>query len=97
MADELINCEGHGQQPATLVCVHLAESDPEGDKLGFHWNDDEGGLTGNCDECEALCDAEGFFPDDLVEETFVVICKGCFTEIAQAHGVEIAVAPSPAN
>ena len=89
MSDELVTCEGHGQQIATLVCRHLVESEHGDVSAGFHWTDDEGDLTANCDVCEALCDQDGFFPDDLVNDTFVVICKGCFLEIATANGVEI--------
>jgi hypothetical protein len=89
-SNDLIDCEGHGpQQPATLVCKHLIEAEHGDTSPGFNWSNDEGELVANCDACELECDDEGFFPDDLVEETFVVTCKSCFAEIALAHGVTI--------
>jgi hypothetical protein len=87
--DELIECEGHGAQPTALVCSHLVEAKHGDTQTGFNWSADEGEYVANCDECEQLCDAEGFFPDDLVEETFVVTCRACFIEMALAHGVHI--------
>jgi hypothetical protein len=90
--DGMINCDGHGRQPSTLVCRHLIEA-PHGDtSAGFNWSSDEGELVANCDACELECDDEGFFPDEMVEETFVVTCKACFAEIALAHGVTIPAA-----
>jgi hypothetical protein len=86
---ELIDCEGHGPQSTALVCMHLVEADHGDTKLGFNWSAEDGEYVANCDECELLCDADGFFPDELVEETFVVICRLCFTEIALANGVEL--------
>ena len=87
--DGLIECEGHGPQPSTLVCRHLIEAEHGDTSVGFNWSDDEGELVANCDACELECDDDGFFPDELVEETFVVTCKACFAEIALAHGVTI--------
>lgn len=89
-ADDKIECEGHGIQPTTLVCHHLAESQPDDDKIGFHWNADDGGLVANCDECEAEADEEGFLPEDFVIENFVVFCRGCFVELAAVNGVSSA-------
>ena len=91
-AVEMLECEGHGRQPATLVCLHLAESDHGDTSMGFHCSLDDGGYVANCDACEEECDEDGFFPDELVEETFVMICKGCLEEIARAHGVTLPVA-----
>lgn len=85
--DELIECEGHGRQPATLVCVHLAESQPDDEGLGFHWSAGDGDLVANCDECEAQVGDDGFLPEDYVLDTFVVMCRGCFVELAGANGV----------
>jgi hypothetical protein len=85
----LIDCEGHGPQPSTLVCRHLVEAEHGETGMGFNWSEDDGEFVANCDACELECDDEGFFPDELVEETFVVICKACFDEIALAHGVTI--------
>jgi hypothetical protein len=87
--DDRVMCEGHGSQAATLVCIHLVEAKREAPLIGFHWSSDEGDLVANCDACEELCDAEGYFPDDLVEETFVVTCRGCFVEIASVNGVTV--------
>jgi hypothetical protein len=87
--DDLIECEGHGPQPTALACVHLVEADHGETDIGFNWSNDEGELVANCDACELECDEDGFFPDELVEETFVVICKSCFEEMARAHGVEV--------
>lgn len=88
-ADDVIECEGHGAQPVTLVCEHLAQSQPDDEKkIGFHWNADDGMLVANCDACEAEADDDGFLPDDYVEETFVLICRECFAEIAAVNGVE---------
>ena len=89
--DDLIECEGHGPQPSTLVCRHLIEA-PHGDtSAGFNWSEDEGEFVANCDACELECDDDGFFPDELVADTFVVTCKACFAEIAAANGVTVPV------
>lgn len=90
---EMLECEGHGTQIATLVCIHLAESDHGDTSLGFHCSVEDGDYIANCDDCEAQCDDEGFFPDDLVEETFVSLCKGCLEEIAKSHGVVLPPLP----
>ena len=87
--DTIVQCEGHGTQAAALACVHLVEAEHGDTELGFNWSVDEGDFVANCDECELECDDEGFFPDELVEETFVVICKSCLDEIARAHGVTL--------
>lgn len=87
--DGMIDCEGHGPQPSALVCRHLVEAEHGDTGMGFNWSEDEGEFVANCDACELECDDEGFFPDELVEETFVIICKACFAEIALAHGVTI--------
>ncbi len=87
--DDVIECEGHGRQPSTLVCRHLAES--EGDdaaELGFHWSAADGDLVANCDACEAEVGADGFLPDDYVLDNFVLICRLCFMELAADYGVE---------
>jgi hypothetical protein len=94
--NELIECEGHGPQPTTLVCTHLIEAAHGDTSMGFNWSEDEGDFVANCDACELECDDEGFFPDDLVEEIFVITCKGCFDEIALAHGVTIPL-PAPTS
>lgn len=86
---DTIDCEGHGKQPATIVCEHLAESQPDEEPLGFHWYCDDEGLTANCDECEAHADDDGFLPEDYVIEHFVKICRSCFVELAAANGVEL--------
>jgi len=93
-AGEMLECEEHGKQVATLVCVHLAESDHGDASLGFHCSVADGDYVANCDACEAECDDDGFFPDELVEETFVVICKGCLEEIARTHGAVLPVLSS---
>ena len=85
--DAIVDCEGHGAQPATLVCLHLVEAEHGDISMGFHWSADGGEYVANCDACEAECDAEGFFPDALVDENFALICKACLDEIALAHGV----------
>jgi hypothetical protein len=83
--DGTIQCEGHGTQPSALVCLHLVEAEYGDTELGFNWSADEGEFVANCDACELECDDEGYFPDDLVEETFVVTCKSCLDEIATAQ------------
>jgi hypothetical protein len=90
--DDLIECEGHGQQPSALACVHLVEAEHGDKNLGFHWSTEEGEYVANCDDCEQECDEDGFFPDEMVEETFVVICRKCFEEMALANGVTIEAA-----
>ena len=87
--DDTIVCEGHGPQPTTLVCHHLAEAAHGDAAHGFNWSCDDGDLVANCDACELECDDDGFFPDELVEDTFVVMCRMCFVELARSHGVEI--------
>lgn len=82
-----VQCEGHGNQLVALVCVHLAESQPDDASIGFYWNCEGGDLIANCDACETEADDEGFLPDDFVEENFVVICRSCFVEIAGVNGV----------
>jgi hypothetical protein len=87
--DAFIECEGHGRQPTALACVHLVEAEHGDTEMGYHWSRDDGEWIANCNECEGACDDQGFFPDALVEETFVIICKSCFDEIALAHGVTL--------
>lgn len=87
VSDETIECEGHGAQPVTLVCVHLAESQPDDESIGFHWSAADGDLVANCDECEAHAGDDGFLPEDYVLENFVLLCRGCFVELAAANGV----------
>jgi hypothetical protein len=93
--DGTISCDGHGRQASALVCVHLVEADYGDTGLGFNWSVDAGDYVANCDECELECDDEGFFPDELVEETFVVICKSCLEEIAAAHRVTMTAPTTP--
>lgn len=88
-ADQTIICEGHGTQLAALACVHLVEAKYGDTSPGFNWSNDDGDLVANCDACELECDEDGYFPDELVEETFVVICRGCLREMADAHGVTL--------
>lgn len=87
LIDEMVACEGHGEQPATLVCVHLAESQPDDETIGFHWTAADGDLVANCDACEAEAGDDGFLPEDYVLDNFVVMCRGCFVELAAANGV----------
>lgn len=84
---ELVECEGHGQQPPSFVCQHLAESQPDAASIGFHWNCEGGDLLANCDECEAEAGDDGFLSDEFFEENFVVICRSCFIELAAVNGV----------
>ncbi len=84
---EMILCEGHGEQPRSFVCLHLAESQPDDATIGFHWNCEGGDLLANCDACEAHAGDDGFLADDYFEENFVVICRSCFIEMAGANGV----------
>jgi hypothetical protein len=88
VSDDLVNCEGHGQQHPAFACQHLAESQPDDQSIGFHWNCDDGDLIANCDACEAETDDEGFLTEDYVLENFVLICRLCFVEIAAVNGVE---------
>jgi hypothetical protein len=92
--DGTVECEGHGTQPTALACVHLVEAKYGDTELGFNWSADDGSFVANCDECELECDDDGFFPDELVEETFVVICQGCLKEMAQANGITMEPAKS---
>lgn len=97
---ETFTCEGHGRQPATIVCDHLAESQPDDEPIGFHWSCDAEGLAANCDACEKHADDDGFLPDDYVLENFVMICRQCFVELAAVNGVtlaEIEAAETAAN
>jgi hypothetical protein len=84
---EMVACEGHGQQPPSFVCQHLAESQPDDSSIGFHWNCEGGDLLANCDDCEAHAGEDGFLSDDFFEENFVVICRSCFIEMAGVNGV----------
>jgi hypothetical protein len=84
---EMVTCEGHGQQPPSFVCQHLAESQPEDASIGFHWNCEGGDLLANCDACESHAGDDGFLSDDYFEENFVVICRSCFIEMANVNGV----------
>lgn len=87
MSEELVDCEGHGQQRPAFVCQHLAESQPDGPTIGFIWNCEGGDLLANCDACEAEAGDDGFLPDDYFEDNFVVICRLCFVEMAAVNGV----------
>jgi microcystin degradation protein MlrC len=89
-----IDCDGHGKQPVTLVCLHLVEADHGDTSMGFNWSVEDGEFVANCDACEAACDADGYFPDELVEDNFALICKACLDEIALAHGVKMAATPA---
>ena len=86
---ELVTCEGHGEQPPAFVCQHLAESQPDDEPIGFHWNCEGGDLIANCDACESHAGEDGFLPDDFFEENFVVICRSCFVEMAVVNGVTV--------
>ncbi|MBR2536053.1 MAG: hypothetical protein IKE66_08285 [Hyphomicrobium sp.] len=89
MSDDLIECEGHGQQRPAFVCQHLAETQPDDEPIGFHWNCEGGDLLANCDDCEAEASDDGFLPDDYFEENFVVICRMCFVEMAAVNDVSL--------
>lgn len=89
MSDDLIDCEGHGQQKPAFVCQHLAETQPDDEPIGFHWNCEGGDLLANCDDCEAEAGDDGFLPDNYFEENFVVICRLCFVEMAGANDVAV--------
>lgn len=89
MSDDLIECEGHGKQRPAFVCQHLAETQPDDEPIGFHWNCEGGDLLANCDDCEAEAGDDGFLPDDYFEENFVVICRLCFVEMAGVNGVAV--------
>lgn len=84
---DMVTCEGHGQQPPSFVCLHLAESQPDDASIGFNWNCEGGDLLANCSACETHADIEGFLSDEFFEENFVVICRSCFIELAAANGV----------
>ncbi len=87
--DGLVTCEGHGEQPPSFVCVHLAESQPDAQSIGFNWNCEGGDLLANCDACEKHADAEGFLSDAFFEENFAVICRSSFIEMAAANDVTL--------
>ena len=89
MSDDLIECEGHGQQRPAFVCQHLAESQPDSPSIGFIWNCEGGDLLANCDHCEAEASDDGFLSDDYFEENFVVICRMCFIELAAVTDVSL--------
>jgi hypothetical protein len=85
--DDLVTCEEHGEQRPALACLHLAESQPDDASIGFHWSCDDGDLFANCDACEGHADSEGFLAEDFVLENFVLICRGCFVEMAGVNGI----------
>lgn len=87
MSDDEIDCEGHGRQRVAFACQHLAESQPDDEPIGFHWNCEGGDLIANCDDCEAEAGDDGFLPDSFFEENFVALCRQCFVEMAGANGV----------
>ncbi len=89
MSEDLVECEGHGQQKPAFVCQHLAESQPDSPSIGFIWNCEGGDLLANCEECEAEAGDDGFLPDDYFEENFVVICRECFVEMAAVNSVSV--------
>lgn len=88
MSEDLVECEGHGEQRPAFVCQHLAESQPDQAPIGFIWNCEGGDLLANCDACETHAGDDGFLEDDFFEENFVVICRSCFVEMAAVNGVE---------
>ena len=87
--ESLMTCEGHGEQPPSFVCVHLAESQPDDQSIGFNWNCEGGDLLAYCDACEKQADAEGFISDVFFEENFAVICRSCFVEMAAVNDVTV--------
>lgn len=88
-SDLVLECSRHGNEPAAVVCRHLLEVPLGQASPGFNCTLDDDGYVANCDACEAECDAEGFLPDDLVEQSFVAICKACLGEVAQALGATL--------
>lgn len=86
--NDMIECEGHGQQPTTLVCKHLAEPSEDGPEIGYHWSATDGELVANCSACEANVGEDGFLPEPYVIENFVLMCRECFIELAADNGVE---------
>lgn len=82
-----INCDTHGRQPQTFVCVHIIEGMKSGEATGFWWSRSEDGVwDAICSECNALSQ-EAF--DALGPSNIAAICLGCFEDAAALNEVEL--------
>lgn len=83
-----INCDTHGRQPETFVCVHIIEAVRSGEPKGFWWSRSEDGVwDAVCDGCNKL-NQDAF--DRLGPDNIKIICLGCFEDAAALNDVELA-------
>ena len=84
---ERVTCEEHGENLATIVCVHIIDTLRDRKPRGFLWSvEDE-------DDYSAVCQACRNMPDDewsrLAVELGRVVCFGCFKKAAILNGVKV--------
>lgn len=87
MAIPTLECDAHGRQPRTFVCVHIIESLKTGEPKGFWWGRGEDGtFDAVCSDCNALSQEafEALGPDNIA-----LLCLGCFEDAAALNGVEL--------
>jgi hypothetical protein len=81
MSDK-VQCATHGEEEATFVCRHIAESLDTGKAVGFFWPRDTDMARPDawCAECEQVCLSEGGeWTDTALKFVQVtVLCGGCY-------------------
>ena len=84
--DRLVHCDSHGEQTAAFVCRHLLRK-PAERSAGFNWWLDDTDPVALCDACAAEVGDVSPWPDEFVDDNLRLICRNCFLDIAEAHGV----------
>ena len=86
-----VECQTHGEQEETFVCLHLARSLSTGETVGFFWS---GELRGDawCSACEDVRIREGGSAGDWNErsEKFAnikLLCGVCYDRLRELHGL----------
>ena len=77
-----VQCDEHGEQPATFVCQHIVQGLREGIPYGFYWADDPGNPLPDawCTICnEAVAAAGGEWTDESEALARVqLLCGACY-------------------
>ena len=79
--EKYVECETHGKQQATFVCLHIIQTLHDGKVRGFWWAGDSDNSRPDawCSECDAkVQEANGEWNDE--SETFAevkLLCGAC--------------------
>ena len=82
--NEIVNCNVHGEQAATLVCQHIARANEVEASIGFYWSKDDENVFPDawCRDCNEQLLATDEWNDKMVKAaSFKVICSQCYLDL----------------